>query len=125
MMQRYARVIDGVVSNVVAGVNLPAPFIPCPDCVSIGWSYRESDGAFMPPMPTHRWTAYEFLNRLTPAERAAIRTGAMSDPVLADFLMMSQAAQEVVSDDPVTVAGMDYLVSLGILTLARRAEIMS
>jgi hypothetical protein len=72
-----------------------------------------------------RWTSYEFLNRFTPTERAAIRTGSMSDPVLADFLMMSQAAQEVVSDDPMTVMGMDYLVSVGVLTAQRKAEILS
>lgn len=70
------------------------------------------------------WTAFEFLQRFTASERAAIRTGSMSDPALADFLMMSQAAQEIVSDDPMTGAGMDYLVSLGILTPARRAEIL-
>jgi hypothetical protein len=71
------------------------------------------------------WTSYEFLNRFTPTERAAIRTGSMSDPVLADFLMFSQAAQEVVSDDPMTVTGMDYLVSVGVLTAQRKAEILS
>jgi hypothetical protein len=71
------------------------------------------------------WTSYEFLNRFTPTERAAIRTGSMSDPVLADFLMMSQAAQEVVSDDPITIGGLDYLVSIGILTAQRKAEILS
>ncbi len=71
------------------------------------------------------WTSYEFLSRFTPTERAAIRTGSMSDPVLADFLMMSQAAQEVVSDDPVTVAGMNYLVSVGVLTESRKNEILS
>lgn len=71
------------------------------------------------------WTSFEFLSRFTPSERGAIRTGSISDPALADFLMMSQAAQEIVSDDPMTAAGMDYLVSLGILTPARRAEILS
>jgi hypothetical protein len=34
------------------------------------------------------------------------------------------AAQEIVSDDPRTVAGMNYLVSVGILTQARRDEIL-
>jgi hypothetical protein len=72
-----------------------------------------------------RWTSYEFLARFTAAERASIRVGSVSDAALADFLMFSQAAQEVVSDDPVTAAGMDYLVQLGILTPARRAEIVS
>lgn len=72
-----------------------------------------------------KWTSYEFLRRFTVDERAAIRSGALTDPVLADFLMMSQAAQEVVNDDPMTVAGMDYLVSVGVLTEQRKAEILS
>jgi hypothetical protein len=96
-------------------------FTVASDRVTRGWTVR----AKTPDELRKTWTSFEFLNRFTPTERAAIRTGAMSDPVLADFLMMSQAAQEVVSDDPVTGAGMDYLVSVGILTAARKAEILS
>jgi hypothetical protein len=119
---RYALVQAGKVSNVVVGEGLGSPFIACPASVGIGWSYDGS--SFSPPPPVQTWTAFEFLQRFTAAERAAIRTGSMSDPALADFLMMSQAAQEIVSNDPMTAAGMDYLVSLGILTPARRAEIL-
>ena len=36
-----------------------------------------------------------------------------------------QAANEIISDDPMTVQGMDYLVSIGILTQQRRDEILS
>lgn len=71
------------------------------------------------------WTAYEFINRFTPAERAAYRTAAKSDDLVADFVDMAQAAQEVISDDPLTVQGMDYLVSIGVLTQQRRDEILS
>ena len=38
---------------------------------------------------------------------------------------LAQAAQEILSDDPTTIQGMDYLVSLGILTQQRRDEILS
>jgi hypothetical protein len=92
-----------------------------PDSVIRAWSVR----AKTPDELRQTWTSYEFLARFTASERAAIRSGSMSDAALADFLMFSQAAQEVVSDDPVTAAGMDYLVSLGILTPARRAELLS
>jgi hypothetical protein len=120
---RYAQINQGKVFNVVVGIDLPLPFVPCGELVQIGWDYNGT--TFTPPVESRRWTAYEFLNRFTPAERAAIRSGSQSDSMLADFLMMSQAAQEIVSDDPVTVAAMGYLVSLGILSPARRAEILS
>jgi hypothetical protein len=71
------------------------------------------------------WTAYEFINRFTPAERAGYRTAAKSDDLVADFVDMAQAAQEVISDDPLTIQGMDYLVSIGVLTQQRRDEILS
>lgn len=71
-----------------------------------------------------RWSAFQFLLRFTPEERAAIRATGMSNQVVDDFLFLATAAQEVVADDPMTVAGMDYLVSLGILTTVRRDEIL-
>jgi hypothetical protein len=72
-----------------------------------------------------RWTPYEFLRRFSSGERDAIRTAAASDHAVADLMMFLQTATEVVSDDTTTQVGMDYLVHLGILTPARRAEIMS
>lgn len=72
-----------------------------------------------------RWTAYQFLQRFTAAERASMRSLAQTDENVADFLQLLQAAQEVVSDDPMTVAGMDYAVSVGIVTAERKTEILS
>ncbi len=72
-----------------------------------------------------RWTSYEFLRRFTTQEREDIRAAAASDGAVADLMMFLQTATEVVSDDTTTQVGMDYLVHLGILTPARRAEIMS
>lgn len=71
-----------------------------------------------------RWTSYEFLRRFTPSERDAIRTAALSDSAVADLLMFLQTATEVVSDDLTTSVGMDYLVHLGIITEARKAELL-
>jgi hypothetical protein len=72
-----------------------------------------------------RWTSYEFLNRFTSQERRQIWALANSNDDVADFLMLSQAAQEVISDDPNTIAGMYLLVSLNILTNARKEEILN
>jgi hypothetical protein len=84
----------------------------------IGWVFN--GWSFDSP----KWTSYEFLIRFTENERAAIRNYALTDPGVADFLMLAQAAQEIISDDPITIAGMDYLVSLNIITNERRDEIL-
>jgi hypothetical protein len=66
----------------------------------------------------------EFLNRFTAAERAAIRLEAQTDDDLADFMMLLECAVEVVNTDATTTNGMDYLVSLALLTRARADEIL-
>lgn len=71
------------------------------------------------------FTSYEFLLRFTAEERAAIRSAALQDPVVGDFQMLALAAQGIYNDDNMTIAGMDYLVSIGLLTQARRDEILN
>ena len=70
------------------------------------------------------YTSYEFLNRFTPAERMTLRTAALTDAVVADFQQMAGAAQEIINTDPVTISGMDYLVAQGLITEARKLEIL-
>jgi hypothetical protein len=70
------------------------------------------------------YTSYEFLNRFTAAERAALRTAALTDAAIADFQQMAGAAQEIINTDPVTISGMDYLVAQGLITEARKLEIL-
>ena len=72
-----------------------------------------------------RWTSYQFLLRFTAEERASFRAAAQTDPIVADFQMLATAAQEVVADDPNTVAGMGYLVAVGLLTPERRDEVLA
>ena len=70
------------------------------------------------------YSSFEFLNRFTPAERASFRAAAQTDQLVADFAQLAAAAQEILNTDPVTIAGMNYLVFLGLLTEARAAEIL-
>ena len=70
------------------------------------------------------WTSYEFLTRFTSQERRVIWARAKSNDDVADFLMLCQAAQEIISDDPNTIAGMNLLVSLNIISSARRDQIL-
>ena len=70
------------------------------------------------------WTAYEFLNRFTYSERSTYRQLAKTDDIVADFMSLAQAAQEIISDDPTTLSGMNYLVSVGVISESRKNEIL-
>lgn len=89
--------------------------------VVFGWHVRPKTADEL----RRTWTAYEFLNRFTSIERKRIWSRAKSDDDAADFLMLCQAANEVISDDPQTVAGLNYLVSINILTASRKDEILN
>lgn len=67
----------------------------------------------------------EFLSRLTPAERVAIRTAAKTDPVVEDIMAMFDAAQQVVTAHPQTVQTVQYLVAAGLLSAARADEVLA
>lgn len=71
------------------------------------------------------YTAYEFMLRFTAEERAAFRAAALTDQNVADFQQLAQSAQEIITNDFITVSGMNYLVSQGLLAQARRDEILN
>lgn len=48
-----------------------------------------------------------------------------SDPIIAAFRMMIDNADSITLTDPVTVAGVDHLASIGIVTPADRARIFA
>lgn len=77
------------------------------------------------PRPAGALTPFQFKSRLTAQERIAIRAAAASDPVVADFLDMLGSASEVLTGDPQTIAGVDYMVSVGLLTAERAAEVLA
>lgn len=70
------------------------------------------------------YTALEYLRRFTAQERATLRSEAVSDPTLADFLMQLECAHEIVNTEQTTQDGMAYLVAHGHLTQARADEIL-
>ena len=70
------------------------------------------------------YTSYEFLQRFTAEERASFRAAAQTDQLVADFAQLATAAQEILNTDPVTTAGMNYLVLIGLLTEERKIEIL-
>ena len=77
-----------------------------------------------PPVPIYEWPAFVFLRRFTQTERLGIRAARKTNPVLDDFFSLLEAATLVHSNDTDMVAGMGYLVYLGLLTPTRRDAIL-
>jgi hypothetical protein len=76
------------------------------------------------PAIAPRWTAFQFLLRFTEQERETFRVAALTDGKIADFMQLCGAASEVEANHPLTVAGMEYLVSQDLLTQARADEVL-
>lgn len=70
------------------------------------------------------WTVLEFLRRMTPLERIATRERAKVDPVTFDFMDLLNRSEEVRSDDPDVLRGLNYLWAVGILEPGRAAQIV-
>lgn len=68
---------------------------------------------------------FDFLNRFTPAERAAIRTAALTNGALADYVAMVSAAKTVVLTDQLTVTGVQSLETAGLIAAGRAAQILA
>lgn len=84
------------------------------------WTIRSKTDAEMRQV----WTTLDFLSRFHTSEMAQIETAREHDQIVQSFYRAALAAQEIVSDDPRTVAGVNYLSAIGILTLARVDEVL-
>ena len=86
--------------------------------------WNPSTHAFDPaPVIATPMSRLEFLQRFTTAERLAIR--ASTDPGVSDFLFLLDHADTVTTTDALTQQGVNYLVSLGLLTATRAAQILA
>lgn len=96
------------------------------------WEMRTPPAESVPPPPPaieqprrRVCTPLTFLERFTPAERAAIRRAARQDDELEDWLDLLRAAQEIDLDDPRTRAGMQALVNARLLSAQRAEEVLA
>ena len=72
-------------------------------------------------------TRYQFLNRFTMTELAAILTAAKSDTIVEAIMKKLEAVKdyEVDLDDPQTIGGVDTLIAKGLVDPSRRAQILA
>lgn len=128
---QYA-VVDstGLITNIiVADPTFPAPAgmsmvpVPGPSAI-IGGSYL--NGTFTPPpAPTPPPKTYNFLgfmNLFTHDEQATIVSSA--DPQVKILVLMALSTKSISMSDPQMKTGLDYLVSIGILTVARETVLL-
>jgi hypothetical protein len=71
------------------------------------------------------WTKYEFKQRMTAAERVAVRAAAASNAVVADFMDLLDSSGVVIRANPNVLAGLNYLESIAVLGAGRASEIIN
>jgi len=86
--------------------------------------YGQLDGLVSAYLVT-KLTKLEFLNRMTSAERIAIREKAKVSPAIHDYMAMLDAAQDVDLTDPRTIGGVQALEASGLIGEGRAAEILA
>lgn len=112
---RWGLIVAGEVSAVVEQVGppcVPGEWVQCGKA-GPGW-VRQAGGEFAPPpAPVAAWAAFDFYRRFTAAERVAIRTLALTDPLAADFIATLDATiasgARVLANDADLLDGLGYL----------------
>lgn len=69
------------------------------------------------------YSKLEFLTKFSIAERLAARSSA--DPIVEDFMQLVNLAENIDIQDHQTIAGIGYLVHVGILSQTRATEILN
>lgn len=95
----------------------------------VGHSYDSQTGTFTPPPapPDYGRTvdAREFLQLFTQAERKAIRNAGKTDDDVSDWYALASVPLPIRLKHPTTMAGLNFLISKGLLTIARRDVILN
>lgn len=96
-----------------------------------GWTY--TSGSFAPPVaklpaapvPVTQLTPLQFMALLEPSEETAIATAALSNAAILLWLVKTSGASYISLTDPQTVAGVNAMVTAGLLTQARATAILA
>lgn len=92
------------------------------DWLAAGNTPEPADPA--PPAPPKQFTSLEYLDLFTESEQLAVATAAMTNATVKLWYDRMLAASFITLADPRTEAGLNALVSAGLLTAARKAAIV-
>lgn len=139
-MSKQARIVDSVAVDVVTGdpaeffhPDIAKDFVPVPDQVESGWSVTA--GKWSAPAPVEpvapapiypKVSPVEFKLLFTGPERAAIKAARATDPIIDDFYGIVEDPRLTFVDLGLQSVqdALSYMVSTGLLTAERRAEIL-
>jgi hypothetical protein len=138
-MTTYARIADGAVAELFTppdGFSITDCFAPGMEWVDVGssgaapgWTY---DGTAFhapappaPPAPITTMSPLEFMARFTANEQTAIATAAQANASVLLWMLKLSGATFVDLADPQTKAGIDALVTAGLLTAERETAILT
>lgn len=85
---------------------------------------NEPEPADLPPKVYPQFRGNEKLDLFTPVEQLAVVTATMTDPVVKLMYDRLLGAAYLSYEDPETEQGLQLLVSKGLLSVARKAEIV-
>ncbi len=100
--------------------TVDAYYVVGPDDVRKRWNVRPLTADELRKV----WSPLEFLARFTDSELADIESAREVNADVQAFYRSALAAQEIVSDDARTLAGMSLLVVMGLVTQSRASEII-
>lgn len=126
---RYAIIENDIVINVVVSDEPLGDNWVHSDVATIGDSY-ENGGFVRPaddinPSQDTRITKPAFKQRLTQAERIAIRAAAQTDPIVYDFLDIMDSATFIDLSRQDTIDGLTAMETTGLLNEGRANEILT
>ena len=116
----------GFVTGTFDGSGAPAGSTSVPPPANAAQPLRFVDGAWLATVErTDKFISLlAFYSRFTTAERVAIRQMTARDPIVADFMMLVDAAKYIDLDMSDTQMGVAYLVSIHVLTEPRAGAIL-
>lgn len=123
MQAQVFAIVGGSLQQV--GGECPAGWVEMSEQRPDASSIAQADGTWAAPPPVYRQMATLDFLRLFDPERRAIKLAAMQDVDIGIWYDDTVAAQFVTYSDPRVEQGLAALVTAGLLTPERKAEIVS
>ena len=123
MSYQYTNTTSNVVVSLLDGWSGLAESKRVQDWLSAGNTPLPADP--LPPLPPKQFTSLEYLDLFTEHEQLAVVSATMAVPQVKLWYDKMLAAGYITSADPRTEGGLAALVGAGLLTEARKVEILA
>lgn len=131
---KISLIKNNVVENIIIAesVQQASTMFPAYVCLQtrsegVGYLYSPGTDSFSAPAQENKiaLSRYEFISRFTSSELAAIYTRAATDANTLVFVKKLELSGEVQLNNPEVSQGLDYLIAVGVIQSARKAQILA